>query len=258
MGYTYLGIGNGLTLEHKSWPNSDVEMIRATAKDYILSPPFHTYYMTVSGHLNYTFMGNQQAYNHRADVANLPYSDNVRAYLACQMELEQALKLLCDYLEQENQLDNTVFVLSADHYPYGLTDAEISELAGHNIDTEFEKYRNCCIIYKPGMEPVTIDEPACSMDILPTVSNLFGLPYDSRLLMGRDVFSGAEPLVIFSNRSWITGEARYSTETGDMVPDAGVTLPEGYRQYWSAVVDDKFAYSAKILENDYYRLILGE
>ncbi|MPN49969.1 hypothetical protein SDC9_197593 [bioreactor metagenome] len=151
-----------------------------------------------------------------------------------------------------------MFVLSADHYPYGLTDAEISELAGHPIDPLFEKYRNCCIIYKPGMEPITIDEPCCSMDILPTVSNLFGLSFDSRLMMGRDVFSGAEPLVILSNRSWITGDARYSTETRELTPNEGVTLSEDYRQYWSAVVDDKFAYSAKILENDYYRVVLEE
>ena len=258
LGYTYQGIGNGLTLEHKSWPNSDVEMIRATAMDYVFSPPFHTYYMTVSGHLNYTFMGNQQAYNHRKEVADLPYSEPVRAYLACQLELEKAVSLLCDYLDQANQLENTVFVLSADHYPYGLTDEEISELAGHPIDPLFEKYRNCCIIYKPGMEPITIDEPCCSMDILPTVSNLFGLSFDSRLMMGRDVFSGAEPLVILSNRSWITGDARYSTETRELTPNEGVTLSEDYRQYWSAVVDDKFAYSAKILENDYYRVVLEE
>ena len=257
LGYIYKGVGSGLALEHKSWPNSDVEMVRASAMDYVFNPPFHTYYMTVSGHLNYTFMGNQQAYNHRDEVADLPYSDNIRAYFACQQELEDAVTLLCQYLEQAGQLENTVFVLSADHYPYGLTDEELSELAGHPIDTEYEKYRNACIIYKPGMEPITVDEPCCSMDILPTVSNLFGLPYDSRLMMGRDVFSDAEPLVIFSNRSFITGDARYSTATRELTANEGVVLPEGYRRYWSAVVDDKFAYSAKILENDYYNVVLG-
>lgn len=37
-------------------------MIDATINDYIDSDKFMTYYMTVSGHLNYTFSGNSMSY----------------------------------------------------------------------------------------------------------------------------------------------------------------------------------------------------
>ena len=39
------------------------------------------------------------------------------------------------------------------------------------------------------MDHQVIDTPMSTLDILPTISNLFELPYDSRLLMGRDIFS---------------------------------------------------------------------
>lgn len=34
--------------------------------------------------------------------------------------------------------------------------------------------------------------------------------------MGQDVFSQAEPLVIFSNRSWLTDRASYNSQTGEV------------------------------------------
>ena len=67
------------------------------------------------------------ARRHWSEVKDLPYSDTVKCYLACQMELELALESLMDQLEQAGKLENTVIVLSADHYPYGLTDEEYSE-----------------------------------------------------------------------------------------------------------------------------------
>lgn len=57
MGYdSYLAVGTGLEdrMNTKLWPNSDYEMIDVTVNDYINNEKFLTYYMTVSGHLNYT------------------------------------------------------------------------------------------------------------------------------------------------------------------------------------------------------------
>ena len=62
------------------------------------------------------------------DLADLPYSEETRCYLACQMELELAMESLLRQLEEAGKLDDTVIVLSADHYPYGLTDEQYSEL----------------------------------------------------------------------------------------------------------------------------------
>ncbi len=251
MGYDYKAVGNGLEITDQ-WPESDLEMIDVTTGEYAKDEPFHTYYMTVSGHLMYDFISNDMAIKNRGLVEDLPYSEEVQAYLACNIELDRALALLLERLEQAGTLDNTVIVLSADHYPYGLSLDEISELAGHEVEPDFELYRNTCIIYKKGMESETVDAPCSNIDLLPTVSNLLGLPFDSRLMMGRDIFSDAEPLVVLSNRSFITDKARYNTKTGELEAAGGEELPEGYREYYSAVVSNKMAYSTLILDNDYY------
>lgn len=255
MGYDYKGVGNGLILK-KTWPASDLEMMQKTVPEYISSQPFHAYYMTVSGHLQYNFSGNAMALKNRALVQSLPYSEPCKAYIATQIELDIALQHLLNQLEETGIADKTLIALSADHYPYGLEDKYINELAGHSVEKNFELYKSNLILYTNGMEPVTIDRPCSSLDIIPTLSNLLGLEYDSRLLMGRDIFSDSEPLVIFLNKSFITDKGRYNSTTGEFTPSEGVTIDKDYIDYISAIVASKFHYSSKILETDYYSKVL--
>ena len=255
LGYDYKGVGNGLIIQ-KTWPESDLEMINVTADEYIGQQPFHTYYMTVSGHMNYTFGGNQMARKNKEYVADLPYSDASKAYIACNLELEFALKALIEKLEAAGVAENTVIALSADHYPYGLAKENLDELAGHEVEKNFELYESTFILWKKGMEPVIIDKPCASLDIIPTLSNLFGLEYDSRLLMGSDILSDAPTLVIFSNRSWITDRAIYNSAADTVKFTDGTTGDKEYIQKVNRIVADKFKYSTKILETDYYRKVL--
>lgn len=273
LGYTYQGIGNGLTLDYSDyypgknvttrWPNSDYLMAKATAASYMDGDqPFHTYYLTVSGHMLYTFMGNSMASYHKAEVADLPYeSEQVKAYLACQIELDLMVKELIDNLEARGIAEDTVIVLTADHYPYGLQQANetdyYSELAGYDTSSTFEKYRNTLIMWHKGLESIVIDEPTYSIDLLPTLSNLFGLEYDSRLLMGRDFLSDAPALVCFSNRSWITEYGSYDASTKTFTANEGAVIPEDYVKTVSNVVSRKFTYSNLILKNDYYDKLFG-
>ena len=254
LGYDYKGLGNGLDVT-PTWPESDVEMIELTAPEVLEQEPFHAYYMTVSGHLQYNFGGNAMAAKNRELVEDLPYSEAGRAYMATQIELDRALELLLEELEEAGVADRTLVVLSSDHYPYGLTREQIEELEGHEVD-DVELYRNSLIMYAEGMEPETVDEPVASMDIIPTLSNLLGLEFDSRLLMGRDVFSDAEPLVIFSDRSFLTDRGHYDSITREFTPAEGVEVPEGYQQEISDEIDRRFYYSTMILDHDYYDLVL--
>lgn len=255
LGYDYKGVGNGLIVK-KSWPESDLEMINVTADEYMGQQPFHTYYMTVSGHMNYSFNGNYMASKNREFVTDLPYSDASKAYIACNLELEFAMKALIEKLEAAGIADKTVIALSPDHYPYGLPRENIDELAGHKVEENFELYKSTLILWKKGMEPVIVEKPCASLDIIPTLSNLFGLEYDSRLLMGSDILSDTPALVIFSNRSWITDRAIYNSVTNEVIFKDGATEDKAYIKNVNRVVADKFKYSTKILETDYYKKIL--
>ena len=254
LGYDYKGVGNGLEVA-TTWPESDVEMIDVTMPEVLEDEPFHAYYMTVSGHLQYNFGGNFIAAKNRDLVEDLPYTEAGKAYLATQIELDRALELLLERLEEAGVAERTLIVLSSDHYPYGLTREEIEDLAGHEVD-DVELYRNSLIMYAQGMEPETVDEPVSSLDIIPTISNLLGLEFDSRLLMGRDVFSDAEPLVIFSDRSFLTDRGHYDSITREFTPAEGVEVPEGYQQAISDEVDRRFYYSTMVLDHDYYGIVV--
>ena len=87
---------------------------------------------------------------------------------------------------------------------------------------------------------------------MPTLANLFDLPVDSRLVMGRDILSDADPLVIFNDRSFITDMGRYDASTDTFTPNEGVQVPEGYAAEILDQVNDKFDYSRMILDYDYY------
>ena len=107
------------------------------------------------------------------------------------------------------------------------------------------------------MTPEVIDAPTSHLALLPTLSNLFGLEFDSRLYMGRDVFSDAPPLVMFRNRSWITDRARYNSQPGKAEFIGAAGSDDDYGKAISTEVGNRFAVSARILENDYWRILFG-
>ena len=114
-----------------------------------------------------------------------------------------------------------------------------------------ERYRSTAIIYAKGMKPITIEKPVSSLDLLPTVYNLLGLNYDSRLLMGRDIFSD-ESLVVFYNRSWMSELGFYDARSGRFTPTTKQQIDEDYVEKINQEVREKFYYSALLLDEDYF------
>lgn len=252
LGYDFKADGAGLSMT-SSWPASDLEMIQQSTPLFLNNQPFHTYYMTISGHMNYNFYGNNMAAKHQEAVADLPYSDAARAYIACNIELDLAMEQLLDELEEAGILEDTVIVLSGDHYPYGLTQSEIEELNGGPVEQNFELYRSSLFLYCADMEePVQVEKYCCAMDILPTLCNLFGLEYDSRLYMGSDILSDSDPLIIFGNRSFITAEGRYNATTDSFEPTEESLADNSYAAGILEQINQMFQYSANIIDLNYY------
>ncbi len=141
----------------------------------------------------------------------------------------------------------------ADHYPYGLAKSDQDNLAGHVIEENFELYKSDLIIWATGMEQITIDEPVYTLDVLPTISNLLDLDFDSRLLSGRDVFSNAKPLVIFNDRSFINQAGFYNANDNTFSNKA---ISDQELELMIKMVKEKFTYATLILDYNYYQLLI--
>lgn len=253
IGLTYYGCGNGLEkkMNCKHWPNSDFEMIKATTPYYLNDDkPFMTYYMTVSGHLNYNFSGNNMASRNKSRVKNLNYKDSIKAYYATQIEFDKAIEELLNELEESGKLDDTLIVIAPDHYPYGLTTKDMNTVSRIDRTDKFENYHTSLIMYNPKIENKVVDKAISGIDILPTIYNLFGIDYDSRLLMGSDIFSNTEHIVILSDRSFITSKGKYNSITGEF---SNPNVSKEYIDNINKIINEKFKMSSLILEKDYYK-----
>ncbi|MCM1568415.1 MAG: LTA synthase family protein [Roseburia sp.] len=249
-------------MEHpEAWPASDLEMLQATTGDYIGQEPFHVYYMTVSGHMNYNFTGNAMSAKNREAVADLELSENARAYIACNIELDKALEYLLEELENAGILEHTVICLSADHYPYAMTSEQYRELAGRDLSGGMDLYRNNLILWNAAMEePVHVTKACGSMDLVPTLLNLFGFDFDSRMYAGRDIFSDTEGLVIFNDRSFVSDGCIYKRKTKETIwlrdAEGNYLVPkeeqESYLERLKTEVKQRYQFSAYVLEEDYY------
>lgn len=258
MGYACKFMDEGMTFT-TNCPASDYEMMVQSVDDYLTLDRFHAYYMTYSGHYQYDFDINAMSARNRGLVEELPYSDTVKAYVAANMELEKALTYLLGALRATGHYQDTVIVLTTDHYPYGLDDAQYSELAGHEVDPVFEKYKNTFICWTGGMErPVKVKNYCCTVDILPTLLNLFDVDFDSRLLAGRDILSESEHIAILKNRSFLSDLLAFDATTGDVtcfVEEKKV--PAWYIEAVSDEIERRLALSQRILDTDYYRYLFS-
>ena len=241
-----------LDINCNMWPESDIEMIKATTNDYINSDkPFMTYYMTVSGHLDYTKESNSIVSKNWDLVKNLDYSDKAKSYLATQIELDRAMESLLKELENKGILEDTVIVLLADHYPYGLSLEEINELSSYNRDELFEINHNALIIYNSSMKNISITKVGMPIDVLPTIYNLFDIKYDSRLFAGSDLLSNNEGMVILDNLSWITDKGKYNSLNGKYSGD----IDSDYINNINNIIQNKIIFSRNMITYDGYRYI---
>lgn len=274
LGYAdYLGEGNGLEKITGSWVGDSV-FFDKTMDTYMDQQPFSIYYMTVSGHAPYKNdnVKTKENIEQVKKVLGDRYEETTLNYFCYQLELEKALTIMVEKLEQAGIADDTVICMTSDHYPYGLSASKtygntknyLEDLYDHDLDTDWDRDHNAWILWSGCLEneqkefACEISEPTYSLDITPTLLNLFGIEYDSRLLVGRDVFSDASPLVIWNTQSWMTDKGRYDAETKKFTPNKNVKVEENYVENMKKIVSNKINFSDQVLEEDYYRVLFGK
>ncbi len=280
LGYNWRWCGRGMLYEadrygNLKWPQRDSFMIEHSTDldDWLTSDkPFNIYYLTVSGHTPYSW--NWVCNQHKELLEDAPWTETTKAYVATVVEVDKAMEVLLQKLEDAGKLENTLIIASPDHVPYTAVE-NMGELAGRDFGTseaaaainervlDLELYRNGLIIWSASMkEPVQVDKVCCQVDILPTVSNLLGLEYDSRMLSGTDILSDSEGLVVFSSRCWRTDKGFFDRFTETFTPNEGVEMSEeetkAYVDRFKTIASCRLNMTARIIENNFYSIVFGE
>ena len=264
MGYDFKAIDYGLDIPSYV-TYSDYDTIEAVYKEFIDEEPFLMYFMTFSGHLPYNYDYNAMCLKNREEAEKctegMDLPEDAVAYIAAQMELDKALEDLINKLDEAGKLEKTVFIVTPDHYPYGLTDSGYDALAGKNVsDDAFEKHHSCLGIWSASMEePVHVKKLCASVDVLPTVLNLLGVTYDSRILAGHDILSDSEELVIFADHSFKTDKIGYNTKTGEVTYYVDEkTVSQSYIDDTIKEVETKLYMSDEVINTDFYGYVYGK
>ena len=238
------------------WP-SDIELMDK-AFDIILDSdddrPFMTFITTVSSHQPYT---NSSTYGdlYKKDFQSLGYSAPVSRYLSKLKVVDNALGLMIKKLEEKDKLNDTVIVMLADHYPYGLKKDYVKEMIKYDLgDYDIEK--TPFVIYNPEMIPEEHTEYNSYINLLPTLANLMNLEYDPRLYMGTDLFSSSyESMVVFADGSWKNEIAYYNASTGKLKYYGDKTYSSEEILKINQEIDLKISMSSKAIKNNYFNYL---
>lgn len=213
--------------------------------------PFMSFVITVTAHLSYSpsdWMGllAMERYPQYAE-GEITEENVIRAKARL---TDDMFANLLQRLEEDGLLEDTVIVGFADHYAYGITDAELlqqlSNEAGNSILENTPAF-----IYCASMEEcIIVDKVAQITDLAPTIENLFGfnVPKD---IMGSDIFNESyEGYAIFPNNTWITNNAYL--KNGKIVYNNGMSQEDISKM--NQFIQNTYLINDYILEYDYYSI----
>lgn len=184
---------------------------------------FMSFIITYSPHSPYTY-NKIECQTNLSDIKTIyPELDNEEllcAYSAAR-ETDNMFKLLLEKLKNDNLLDDTIIVAFSDHP---------NKLVIRDDETE-KLNKTIFYIYDHDMNSNQIDTITSSINILPTVINLFGIK-NNYLYSGYDALDTNEEYVIFKDYTYFDGKEVK-------------TVTKEYK--------DKLEYSSDILSSDYYK-----
>lgn len=238
------------------WP-SDQEMFNASYRDYIEDERFLTYYLTVSGHLSYTedhpiVQKNLPAVLEILENTNRVIEDEPYLYyLAANLELEYMVQDLLNTLIETGRIEDTVIVLSGDHYPYGLDEESIQYATNTQEALGLEIHNTPFVIYHQDLKSAQFNDVFSTIDVTPTIANMFGFDLDYHAILGRDVMDDTSNTVRFQNGSILNQYFAFDVQKQNEF----IVYQDRYTEERMQLIFNQMIYlqeiSHTLLENDY-------
>lgn len=177
-------------------------------------------------------------------------SRHIQVYLSKAIELDLGMQLLLEELES---IEGSTIVLFSDHRPLNMPAAYLNEYsnfdrnAGQNLD------RTPMIIYDTTLNKDSINTVSSTIDISPTLANLFNLDYDPRLYMGTDLFSEDKTLVQFQNGSWISDLGNFYASQNRFEAFDNETVSDEYVKSTHQLTQQKVNVAEMVYKNNYFK-----
>ena len=249
-------LGIKTSSNYGEWP-SDIELMDK-AFDIILNDtsdkPFMTFITTVTSHQPYS---NSSTYGdkYRKEFSSQGYSNSVSRYLSKLKVVDEALGVMLQKLQTANVLDDTVIVMLADHYPYGLKKDYVKEMIDYDL-SDYDIEKTPFVIYTPNMISKEYTEYNSYINLVPTLANLMNLEYDPRLYMGTDLFSkDYESRVVFADGSWKNDIAYYNASTSKIKYYGEETYSNEEILRINNAIDKQISMSSKAIKSNYFNYL---
>jgi phosphoglycerol transferase MdoB-like AlkP superfamily enzyme len=256
MGMDVNNSNNNLIFNH-DW-QSDYDMMVAAVPEFINQEKFFVNMLTVSGHFKYSSdhpiaSQNAQAVTDYEIATGIDLDSQIFYYLAANIELDKAIGYLFDELEAAGKKEDTVVIIYGDHYAYGVDKSviwEYDEMKDPGSDMDIHNVP--LMIYSDSfILDGLMDYYMSSIDIIPTISNLFNLPLDYGKVFGNDALANDDNVVRFADLSFVSRTFSYDSLSEEMNISGDVN-PE-YIVYLSNKFINDYKYNVLVLDFDYFR-----
>ena len=122
--------------------------------------------------------------------------------IAHAMETDAFIGSLVEQMRADGSIEDTALILFGDHYSKYLTDEDFLHALKGTTDTN-DLCHTPFFIYANGQKVQSVSKVTSSVDMLPTIANLFGLEYNARYLVGNDAFGTEGGFVAFKDYSYL-------------------------------------------------------
>lgn len=178
-------------------------------KSIVKDDKFMSFIITYTGHMRYSKKNTLCSDLLKEDIKE---NEELECLQAQAKETDNMFKLLIDRLDSDDKLKDTVIVAITDHYAFGIYDTKkLYELKGTSDKNMLSK--TPFIIWSEDIENEEVKKFNVTVDILPTLVNMFGLTNNYKNYFGNDIFDDKNGgLAYFSDLSWYDGVNYYKDE----------------------------------------------
>ena len=180
---------------------------------------FMTFWISYSGHQPYTMeatgVSEENVSRVKEKYPNL--DENLVIYIAKIMDFDKSVEQFLNVMEWTNRSDDVVIIIYGDHIVKALDDSNSSSFIDTFGSDKTLKYTPL-YIYANNMEHVKIDKYCTTLDLIPTIMNLWDIDYDSKYAFGNDILDGSYSGFCFDvNGNYWNDDFYYNAVDGTIV-----------------------------------------